>query len=366
MSTKIIQNRKLEKSSPLASEKIREIYADNFVEEINILSTYLEEYRYVSMDTEFPGIVFHSQTTSRESYYKSIKTNVDMLKLIQVGITLANEEGESPAECSTWQFNLQFSLSKETFNAESITMLSNSGINFELLQSRGIKPEIFGEYLFSSGLLLNENLNWISFHGIYDFAYLLKICTCLELPENEKLFLESLELYFPNFYDIKHLIKNLEQFKGSLSRLGYALNVERIGTQHQAGSDSLITSEIYFKLKKDHMEELFEKKTRNILFGIGQGADENTTRLNRNQVHQQNVNVNPKLMQEKYIQQMKFLNMQYNYMKSNQNLVNNYAFPFNNFNNQNLLQNSNSCSGRDSSEESKRNSLNRVENIIED
>jgi CCR4-NOT transcription complex subunit 7/8 len=36
--------------------------------------------------------------------------NVDNLKMIQIGITLANEMGEFPEDVSTWQFNFKFDL----------------------------------------------------------------------------------------------------------------------------------------------------------------------------------------------------------------------------------------------------------------
>jgi CCR4-NOT transcription complex subunit 7/8 len=48
--------------------------------------------------------------TENESNYKNIKNNVDNLKVIQVGITLANENGEYPEDVSTWQFNFKFDL----------------------------------------------------------------------------------------------------------------------------------------------------------------------------------------------------------------------------------------------------------------
>ena len=46
----------------------------------------------------------------KETNYRNIKNNVDNLKVIQVGITLANGNGEYPQDVSTWQFNFKFDL----------------------------------------------------------------------------------------------------------------------------------------------------------------------------------------------------------------------------------------------------------------
>ena len=39
-----------------------------------------------------------------------MKESVEKTKLIQLGITLCDEEGQMPAEVSAWQFNLKFDL----------------------------------------------------------------------------------------------------------------------------------------------------------------------------------------------------------------------------------------------------------------
>lgn len=36
----------------------------------------------------------------------------------------------------------------------------------------------FGELMMTSGLVLMDNVRWISFHSGYDFGYLLKLLTC--------------------------------------------------------------------------------------------------------------------------------------------------------------------------------------------
>jgi len=47
---------------------------------------------------------------SANSAYQVIKMNVDNLKLIQVGFTLTDEDGNMPEGISTWQFNFKFDI----------------------------------------------------------------------------------------------------------------------------------------------------------------------------------------------------------------------------------------------------------------
>jgi CCR4-NOT transcription complex subunit 7/8 len=67
----------------------------------------------MSQDTEFPGIVARpigNFKTGSDYHFQTMRCNVDMLKIIQLGITLCDDEGNSP-EVSTWQFNFAFNLS---------------------------------------------------------------------------------------------------------------------------------------------------------------------------------------------------------------------------------------------------------------
>lgn len=312
---------------------IREVYADNFSEEIKLLSKSLEIYNYVGMDTEFPGVVYQSNSATREAYYRTIKTNVDNLQVIQIGITLTDRNGNYPSCGGTWQFNIKFDLSKETYAADSIALLSNSGINFDTLATRGISPDTFGEYIITSGLILNEKINWVSFHGIYDFAYLLKISSNLPLPDNESLFFESINLYFPNYYDIRVLVRYNDEFRGSLSRVGQEMKISRIGTQHQAGSDSLITIKIFLKLMNEYLSEDNLKSDKNILYGIGVGLEDSDTYLNQNNFNSyNNANSGGKNYSYDYnVYQQNLMNMQYNMMRNNSNFYNG-VYTYNNYN----------------------------------
>jgi CCR4-NOT transcription complex subunit 7/8 len=39
-----------------------------------------------------------------------MRCNVDLLKIIQIGLTLSDEDGNYPQDASTWQFNFHFSI----------------------------------------------------------------------------------------------------------------------------------------------------------------------------------------------------------------------------------------------------------------
>jgi len=80
-----------------------------------VVSSYIPNFQKLTefQDTEFPGVVARpigNFKTSSDYHYQTMRCNVDLLKIIQVGITLANEEGEFHQECSTWQFNFKFNL----------------------------------------------------------------------------------------------------------------------------------------------------------------------------------------------------------------------------------------------------------------
>ena len=276
---------------------IIEVYKENFLKEINILSELLEDYNYIGMDTEFPGTVFSINNMSEDFYYKSLKTNVNKLKLIQLGITIMNEKGEYPKNYPyhTWQFNLEFDKNIDKYHPTSMNLLKQSGIDFEKLKKRGINHKIFAEYLMTSNLVLNPDIKWVSFQGSYDFGYLLRLLLGKELPEKEEDFIDLLDIYFMNYYDIRMLVKGYQNMQGGLNRLADQLKVQRMGTIHQAGSDSMLTLDVFFKLiQGGYINENKLKELKNIIHGIGEGRD-NEEMINYTQIvnsNYQNNNTN--------------------------------------------------------------------------
>ena len=146
-----------------------------------------------------------------------------MLKLIQLGLSFTDEKGNFAPGCSCWQFNFKFSLAyvnsglffayyissvsfrDDMFAQDSIDLLKASGIDFQKFAECGIDVARFGELMMMSGLILTEDVKWVSFHSGYDFGYLLKTLTCEDLPTDETAFIELLYIYFPCIYDIKVL-----------------------------------------------------------------------------------------------------------------------------------------------------------------
>ena len=185
---------------------------------------------------------------------------------------------------NTWQFNFRFDLNFDLYAADSVQFLQGCGIDFERHNQEGIDATLFGEILMSSGIVLSDEVRWIAFQGKYDFGYLIKILTCDQLPPSQEQFFDLLHTYFPNIYDIKWLLHNVHheledrvnaqassyaktdqspstadvglprgQKDKGLEDLAKTLEIPRVGTAHQAGSDSLLTAQVFFRLVHRHL-----------------------------------------------------------------------------------------------------------------
>ncbi|GAB2269537.1 CCR4-NOT regulatory complex component [Dionaea muscipula] len=254
---------------------IREVWNENLEDEFRLIREIVDEFPYVAMDTEFPGVVLRPVGNFKnncEFNYQTLKDNVNMLKLIQLGLTFSNDEGHLPT-CGTdkscvWQFNFrEFNVNEDVFANDSIALLQKCGIDFNKNNEKGIDARRFGELLMSSGIVLNENVHWVTFHSGYDFGYLLKLLTCQDLPETQAVFFKLIDMYFPTVYDIKHLMKFCNGLHGGLNKVAELLEVERFGTCHQAGSDSLLTSCTFRKMKDNYFIGSLDKYA-GVLYGL--------------------------------------------------------------------------------------------------
>jgi len=199
-----------------------------------------------------------------------MRCNVDLLRIIQLGLTLTDAEGNHPNDNCTWQFNFKFSLGDDMYAPESIELLQKSGIEFQRHEEIGIAPNDFAELLITSGLVLTDEAKWIGFHSGYDFGYLVKLLTASALPSSEAEFFDALNMWFPISYDVKYIMKSCKVLKGGLQDVADELGVTRTGQSHQAGSDSLLTAAIFFKIREQFFQKNIDEDTYSgQLYGLG-------------------------------------------------------------------------------------------------
>lgn len=263
--------------------QIREVWEENLEQEFALIRQIVDDFPFVAMDTEFPGIVCRKVGNFKSTCdfnYATLKANVDMLNLIQLGLTLFDEQGNLPT-CDTdagcvWQFNFrEFDVQNDVYAADSIDMLCQSGMDFKKNRESGVDALRFADLIMSSGIVLNEDIQWVTFHSAYDFGYLLKLLTCRNLPETQSGFYSLIKTYFPTLYDIKHLMKFCNSLHGGLNKLAELLDVERFGISHQAGSDSLLTSCTFRKLRELYFKGSVERYA-GVLYGLGVESGQNT------------------------------------------------------------------------------------------
>nr|UXY87340.1 CCR4-associated factor [Cryptomonas sp.] len=252
--------------------EIIQVWDDNIDVALKNITELIDKYTHVAMDTEFPGIVAKPIIPNKpinEYQYQTLRCNVDLLQIIQLGIAFADENGLSPNKKNCWQFNFHFNIKDEMFAQDSIDLLVRSGVKFEEHRKKGIETSKFARLLLNSGLVLNRKIKWISFHSGYDFGYLIKILTQKFMPPKKNDFFALLKLYFPCLYDMKYLSIYSQNLHGGLNRLAEKFNVIRIGQIHQAGSDSLLTLNVFFKLKKSFFKGMIDSKFQGQLYGLG-------------------------------------------------------------------------------------------------
>jgi CCR4-NOT transcription complex subunit 7/8 len=123
----------------------------------------------------------------------------------------------------------------------------------------------------SNGFLFTRKTRFTCSHLFsgYDFGYLLKLLTCTPLPSEEADFFHLLSIYFPCIYDIKYMMKSCKNLKGGLQDVADELDIPRIGPQHQAGSDSLLTSNTFFRMCQIYFDnQVDDAKYLGYLYGF--------------------------------------------------------------------------------------------------
>ncbi|GAB1729515.1 hypothetical protein NU195Hw_g150t1 [Hortaea werneckii] len=303
-----------------AHPRIREVWRHNLDVEFETLRKLIVKYPYVSMDAEFPGIVARPignfAGSKAEYHYQTLRCNVDILKPIQVGITLWTPEGEVPPQQAdpallaelnsrggtmkggfqnnlmglipcTWVFNFHFDLQEDMFAESSIELLRTSGVDFQRHQDHGIQLATFGSLLTTSGLAFSEEVNWLSFHSGYDFGYLIKLLTDDALPVDQADFFGLVSTFFPKLWDIKFLLRHAQRMraqgrlsqegtrvldglgtKSGLQDLADELGCQRVGPAHTGGSDAWLTGSVFWAMRNKIFSSNLDEELADQIYGL--------------------------------------------------------------------------------------------------
>lgn len=245
---------------------VREVWEENLEAELELIRACIPEFPIASFDTEFPGTVFDTSYIPKHAFsslspsdlYFLMSQNVNVLGLIQLGLTLCDPSGNLPKLGTDshfiWQFNFSnFDPDRHPHDPDAISLLKAQGIDFSKNKRLGIDSDTFGVKFIEYGLGHGSGLTWITFHGLYDYGFLIKILTRTALPNTYDEFELLVHLYFgPAIYDVKPIAKAVRLY-GGLDKIANTLKLDRAtGKAHQAGSDSLLTMHVFFHIVNNY------------------------------------------------------------------------------------------------------------------
>lgn len=249
---------------------VRQVWADNVDYEFSLIRSVVNDgrFRFAAFDTEYPGTIYipaagvDPRRLSPTQTYELLKLNVDALHIVQLGLALSDAAGCLPdlgtrgAVRFVWQFNFRdfHLLGGHPHNPDSVCLLFKQGIDFHALRCRGLDSRRFAELLASSGLLgAAAGVIWVTFHGAYDFGYVVKaLLGGRRLPPRMADFLGVVRDYFgPLVFDVKHVMRHCQGMHGGLEKAAELLCVPRdVGQAHQAGSDALLAARVFAELTR--------------------------------------------------------------------------------------------------------------------
>lgn len=308
--------------------RAREVWADNLVEEMDRMRDIAEEYPYVALETHFPGIVSRPTGHFRdhaEYNYQMLKCNVDLVKVIRISFTFSDSKGARPRSTSTWAFNFHFDSETDLISPEALERLraARGSADLDRLRTHGIDEHQFGELLTSSGIVLNEDVRWVSFSGcneftqrlpalgrskssgmtlsqlcedsagapwvvfcgLYDFGCLLQLLTSEALPDETQGFFDLLHIFFPSRCDLaRHLPGLLRQNNG------------HSGSAAAVVKDAWRILEAFFRLPEPVRKTAFDQPDPEtvkpaLTVGAGHSSQQNGCLHNNSNMKSQNVPV---------------------------------------------------------------------------
>lgn len=221
---------------------LREVWTGNLQHEVGLFRRAMRSAAVVAIDTEFPGVIQENAWKEpEETHYRAMKERVELLPVIQIGLALASSDGQC---LGVWNFNLAYNLATDLHTDAAVNFLRACGVDFDRHASEGIDASSLGVMLKSSGL---SSCAWVTFCGMTDLLYLMQLVQPEhQLPQTLRGFQCLLKETCVTHQELRDRLP-----WGSLSSLARSHGVIRYGQAHTAGSDALVTLELFFRSSRD-------------------------------------------------------------------------------------------------------------------
>ncbi|KAK1589397.1 hypothetical protein Q3G72_033593 [Acer saccharum] len=174
---------------------------------------------------------------------------------------------KSNTNTPVWHYNLSQELHYLALSLNRYKLLSVDTKLLDFIQGtpRDAPEAIVYDELKFNIITMHRDLKWVTFHGTYDFTYVLKLFTRETLSNTAQEFVAKASTYLDKVVDLKLAAKYFKGLKdvevGLLSRI---LHVSRFGKAHNVDSDSLLIAQVYAKMT-DHIED---GSLEGILYGL--------------------------------------------------------------------------------------------------
>ncbi|CAN8006508.1 unnamed protein product [Ixodes hexagonus] len=249
---------------------IRDVWASNLEEEFRSIIHVVQKYNYVAMvNTLYITIVKRLPGTFANSRILQTEFRCSkVLKIWYLGLPFLSDVLMEPMAARRAQCMPVSTLGEEQELRKNLVAARRERVQLSEIVLEAISSKIKVPFYFS--ISFPDDPLSVVFGSGYDFGYMLKLLTDQHLPSEESEFFELLRIYFPAIYDVKYLMKSCKNLKGGLQEVAEQLELERIGPQHQAGSDSLLTGAAFFKMREMFFEDnIDDAKYCGHLYGLG-------------------------------------------------------------------------------------------------
>ncbi|XP_066334500.1 probable CCR4-associated factor 1 homolog 9 [Miscanthus floridulus] len=178
----------------LVGFQIRPVTAAYMESGMDAIASLLTTYPIITIDAEYAVAVHHRPSAASlapRERYALVKSNVDEVPIVQLGITLCDEHGNLPVLFHghgrrpfelAWEVTFSdFDARRDRHAAESVAFLRSQGIDLDQALASGVSSAAFAAklaaVLSASATPQRGQLTWVAFGGAYDFAYMVKMLT---------------------------------------------------------------------------------------------------------------------------------------------------------------------------------------------